>query len=356
MAFQLQTAKRSAAKLKLAVAGPSGSGKTMSSLLLAYGLIKAEHPDWSNDTIWSKICIIDTENRSASLYSGTQIDGITIGGYQTIDFQPPFEAKSYVEAIDVAENAGMEVIIIDSLTHAWTGVGGALDKQGKIAERSGNSWTAWRTVTPEHNKLVDKMLQSKAHIIANMRAKQEYTQETNASGKKVVKAVGMGIQMREGVEYEFTTCFMLTYDHVANATKDRTGMFDGQYFVITPDTGKKFAEWLKGDETQVTAPAPEIHPVAKPEPVTEMPPAEPIITDEDELPFDVDVPAPITVTVEMVDEAIHQWIDAVPEEERDARKKQALEKTKAICGKYNYFKVTDQSSLEKMYKVFRKDE
>lgn len=253
MAFTLQTAKRSAAKLKLAIAGPSGSGKTMSSLLLGYGLLKAEHPDWNDLQIWGKICVIDTENRSASLYSGVQMAGVTIGGYQTIDFQPPFEAKSYIEAIEVAENANMEVIIIDSLTHAWTGVGGALDKQGKIAERSGNSWTAWRTVTPEHNKLVDKMLQSNTHIIAAMRAKQEYSQEIE-NGKKVVKAVGMGIQMRDGVEYEFTTCFMLGYDHTANATKDRTGMFDGQYFIITPDTGRKFAEWLKGDGT---APAPE---------------------------------------------------------------------------------------------------
>lgn len=349
MAFQLQTAKRSEAKLKLAIAGPSGSGKTMSSLLLAYGLLKAEHPDWSSPQIWEKICIIDTENRSASLYSGVQMDGITIGGYQTIDFQPPFEAKSYIEAIEVAENAGMEVIIIDSLTHAWTGVGGALDKQGKIAERSGNSWTAWRTVTPEHNKLVDKMLQSNTHIIANMRAKQEYSQEIE-NGKKVVKAVGMGIQMRDGVEYEFTTCFMLGYDHTANATKDRTGMFDGQYFVITPDTGRKFAEWLKGDETvSQTAPKAKVIPAQQP---VEKQIAEEI--DED-LPFAATIPIETTATVEMVDQVIHSWIDSVPEDEREAKKKEALEKTKAICGKYNYFKVSDQETLNKLYKFFKGD-
>lgn len=48
MAFQLQTAKRSAAKLKLAVAGPSGSGKTMSSLLLTYGSSRTGHQKWND--------------------------------------------------------------------------------------------------------------------------------------------------------------------------------------------------------------------------------------------------------------------------------------------------------------------
>lgn len=328
MAFTLQTAKRSAAKLKLAIAGPSGSGKTMSSLLLGYGLLKAEHPNWNDPQIWGKVCVIDTENRSASLYSGVQMAGVTIGGYQTIDFQPPFEAKSYIEAIEVAENAGMEVIIIDSLTHAWTGVGGALDKQGKIAERSGNSWTAWRTVTPEHNKLVDKMLQSNAHIIANMRAKQEYSQEIE-NGKKVVKAVGMGIQMRDGVEYEFTTCFMLSYDHVANATKDRTGMFDGQYFVITPDTGRKFAEWLKGDGSAVEPerPKPQIHPAVAPA----------VTVDMETLP---------DVTLQQVDEVIRAAAAA-------GDKKAVLARVKEIAGVANYMKVEDPQILAALYNEFK---
>lgn len=334
MAFTLQTAKRSAAKLKLAIAGPSGSGKTMSSLLLGYGLLKAEHPGWQDSQIWGKVCVIDTENRSASLYSGVQMAGVTIGGYQTIDFQPPFEAKSYIEAIEVAENAGMEVIIIDSLTHAWTGVGGALDKQGKIAERSGNSWTAWRTVTPEHNKLVDKMLQSNTHIIAAMRAKQEYSQEIE-NGKKVVKAVGMGIQMRDGVEYEFTTCFMLGYDHTANATKDRTGMFDGQYFIITPDTGRKFAEWLKGDGS---APAPE-KPKPQIKPATPAPQPEPEPEASEPLP---------EVTMEDVDAVIRAAVAA-------QGKEPVFERVKSIAGVKNYTKVTDPVILSKLYEAFKEE-
>ena len=244
MALVFKKAQREQVRIKVSIAGPAGSGKTMSSLLMAYGLTKAEFPNLSDADIWEKICLIDTENGSGSLYVGKQVGPTTIGAYNTIDLTPPFEPGVFVDAIHMAEQHGMNVIIIDSLSHAWAGVGGALDQQGKIAERSGNSWTAWRSVTPQHNKLVDAMLQSPSHIIANMRAKMEYQQTTNSDGKKQIKAIGMGLVMREGIEYEFTVSFMLDYDHVANSTKDRTGIFDGKYFTIDANTGKQMFQWL----------------------------------------------------------------------------------------------------------------
>ena len=261
MALVFKKAQREQVRIKVSIAGPAGSGKTMSSLLMAYGLTKAEFPDLSEEEIWGKICLIDTENGSGSLYVGKQVGPTTIGAYNTIDLTPPFEPGVFVDAIHMAEQHGMNVIIIDSLSHAWAGVGGALDQQGKIAERSGNSWTAWRSVTPQHNKLVDAMLQSPAHVIANMRAKMEYQQTTGDNGKKQVKAIGMGVVMREGIEYEFTVSFMLDYDHVANSTKDRTGVFDGKYFTIDANTGKQMYEWLSSGavpapKAEVPAPAP----------------------------------------------------------------------------------------------------
>ena len=262
MALEFKQAKREQVRIKVSIAGPAGSGKTMSSLLMAYGITKAEFPNLSDAEIWNKICIIDTESGSGSLYVGKQVGAVTIGSYNTIPLPPPFAPEIFVDAIHMAENHGMNVIIIDSLSHAWAGAGGALDQQGKIAERSGNSWTAWRTVTPQHNKLVDAMIQSNAHVIANMRAKMEYQQTTNDAGKKQIKALGMGVIMKEGIEYEFTVSFMLDYDHVANSTKDRTGMFDGKYFVINENTGKQMYAWLSSGaapETKaqsVPAPAP----------------------------------------------------------------------------------------------------
>lgn len=248
MALEFKKAKREQVRIKVSIAGPAGSGKTMSSLLMAYGLTKAEFPNLSEAEVWDKICLIDTESGSGSLYVGKQVGPTTIGAYNTIDLTPPFEPSVFVDAIHMAENHGMNVIIIDSLSHAWAGSGGALDMQGKIAERSGNSWTAWRSITPQHNKLVDAMLQSPAHVIANMRAKMEYQQTTNSDGKKQIKAMGMGVVMREGIEYEFTCSFMLDYDHVANATKDRTTIFDGKYFVIDENTGKQMYAWLSSGE------------------------------------------------------------------------------------------------------------
>ena len=59
-----QKATRKQAKLKLAVTGPSGSGKTYSALMLAKG-------------IGGKIALIDTENKSASLYAESK--GMQIG-------------------------------------------------------------------------------------------------------------------------------------------------------------------------------------------------------------------------------------------------------------------------------------
>lgn len=261
MALVFKKAQREQVRIKVSIAGPAGSGKTMSSLLMAYGLTKSEFPNLSDAEIWEKICIIDTENCSGSLYVGKQVGSTTIGAYNTIDLTPPFEPGVFVDAIHMAEDHGMNVIIIDSLSHAWVGVGGALDQQGAIAARSGNSWTAWRSVTPQHNKLVDAMLQSPAHIIANMRAKMEYEQTTNDAGKKQVKAIGMGVIMRDGIEYEFTVSFMLDYEHVANATKDRTGIFDGKYFVIDANTGKQMYQWLSSGnvpapKAEVPAPAP----------------------------------------------------------------------------------------------------
>ena len=340
MAIQLKKASRSQVKLKIAVAGASGSGKTMGSLLVAYGLIKAEHPDWNDAQIWESICVIDTENGSGSLYVGTTVDRTTIGEYQTIDLDPPFEAKRYVEAIHVAEDAGMQVIIIDSLTHAWTGVGGALDTQGKIAARTGNSWTAWRDVTPEHNKLVDAMLQSKAHVIACMRAKQEYVQEKNDRGKSVVKAVGMGVQMREGVEYEFTTCFMLDYSHIANATKDRTGMFDGQYITLSPEVGKKFYEWLNTNKAEA------------PRTTTETP--KPQVQPASEVKATADSPERIAKAHEAIKALVAKQIENVGEGQTTAdRQKEIGELIFGIAGTRNYLKVNDLAVLTKIYEALK---
>ncbi len=233
----------------------------MSSLLMAYGLIKAEHPEWDDITIWDHIVVADSENGSASLYVGTQVGTTKIGAYNVIDLSPPFTAQTYIDAIHMAEEHNMSVIIVDSLSHVWSGDGGLLDEQNKIAARTNNSYTSWRTISPQYTKLVDTILQSPCHVITAVRAKMDYQQVKGDNGKTQVKAVGMGMVLRDGYEYEVTVALMLDADHVASATKDRTGLFDGQYFTITADTGKKLYEWLSSGavptpKAEVPAPTP----------------------------------------------------------------------------------------------------
>jgi hypothetical protein len=252
MALQLVKAQRAKAWLKLGMSAPSGGGKTLSSLLLAYGLLKQAHPDWKDAEIWDHIAIIDTENGSGQLYVGSHVAGLDIGVYNTIILHPPFEADKYTEAIKLCEDAKMEVCIIDSSTHLWSGEGGLLDQQSNVAKRSGNSYTAWRDITPQHNRFVASMLQTPMHIIATMRAKQEYVQEKDdKSGKSSVKKLGMEPEQRKGMEYEFTIFFEIDAEHTAKGAKDRTSMFDQRYFRITPDTGKEIMKWL---ETGVDSP------------------------------------------------------------------------------------------------------
>src|SRR6476659_7915278 len=121
--MQLQQASRKNAKIKMALQGPSGSGKTMGALMVAFGLCNS----------WDKIAVIDTENHSSELYSH-------LGPFQVLHLEPPFNPERYVEAIQVCEKANLEVIIVDSISHEWEGIGGVLAIHG---EMTGNSYTNW---------------------------------------------------------------------------------------------------------------------------------------------------------------------------------------------------------------------
>lgn len=219
-----QKAQRTSAKLRLALMGPSGSGKTYSALQIAKGL-------------GGRIAMIDTERGSGSLYSH-------LADFDVAELVPPFEPQKYVEAILAAEKAGYDVLIIDSLSHAWSGPGGVLDIHDRVTKSVRNSFAAWREVTPAHNALVDAMLASACHVIVTLRTKTAY-EVVNEGGKTKVSKVGLAPQQREGLEYEFTVVFDLSIDgHVASATKDRSGLFDGQYFTPGVEIGTRLLDWL----------------------------------------------------------------------------------------------------------------
>ena len=236
--FEIHRATKRRAKLRLGMSGPAGSGKTYSALLIASGL-------------GGRIGMIDTEHGSGDLYAD-----LIPEGYDVLRLAPPFTPARYIEAIRAMEQAGVNTIIIDSLTHAWSGEGGSLDRHGKIADRSGNSWQAWRQVTPEHNALVEALLQSRCHIIATMRAKTEYVQEKDErTGKQVVRKIGLAPIMRDGIDYEFTVFMELDAQHMAYIGKDRTRLFDGQIIKPDAEAGRRLYDWLQsGSEDEVLTP------------------------------------------------------------------------------------------------------
>ena len=226
--MELRQAKRSAAKIKCALQGPSGSGKTYSSLLLASGL----QPDWS------KIAIIDTENHSADLYSH-------LGNYNVLTLSEPFSPERYIEAIEICEDAGIDVIIIDSISHEWEGNGGIL---GVHANMMGNSFTNWAKLTPRHNAFIQKLLQTPTHIIGTIRTTQDYVLNEK-NGKMVPEKVGLKGVTRDGLDYEMTIVFDLDMKHQATASKDRTRLFaDKPQFMINASTGRKIMDWCSVDQ------------------------------------------------------------------------------------------------------------
>jgi len=269
MALQLKQAQRSKAYLKLGMSAPSGGGKTLGALLIAYGLMKRKYPNEPEDVLWGKIAIVDTENRSGELYVNKEVANIVIGTYNAVTLDPPFSADKYTSAIDLCAEHAIEVCIIDSTTHLWSGEGGLLELQNAAAKRSGNSYTAWRDITPQHNRFVEAILQTPMHVIATMRSKQEYVQEKSSEGKTTVRKLGLEPEQRKGMEYEFTTFFEVNAEHEAFGAKDRTSLFDQKTFKITPKVGMELMNWLEGgtSETPVVL-ATEVMPVDKEAAVT----------------------------------------------------------------------------------------
>lgn len=225
--MEFTRATKQSSLLRLAVIGPSGSGKTYTALKIATGL-------------GGPVALIDTERGSASKYA----DEFNFDVLELASFSP----QRYCEAIEAAGKEGYHVLIVDSLSHAWTGKEGALELVDKAAKRSqsGNSYFAWREVTPLHNKLVDTMLQADCHLIATLRAKTEYViQEVN--GKQVPKKIGMAPIQRDGLEYEFDVVADMDLENNFIVSKTRCRRLTG---AVIPKPGAEVVEilrnWLEG--------------------------------------------------------------------------------------------------------------
>ena len=227
--MQLQIASRKNVKIKMGLQGPSGSGKTYGALLMAYGLCGD----------WSKIAVIDTENHSSELYAH-------LGQFQVLHLAQPFAPERYMEAIKACENKGVEVVVIDSISHEWNGSGGILEQHGNMA---GNSYTNWAKLTPRHNAFIHYFLQNNQHIICTIRAKQDYVLNER-NGKMVPEKIGLKGITREGLDYECSLVLELDMRNNAHSSKDRTSLFNNQpEFKITTEVGQSILAWCNTGST-----------------------------------------------------------------------------------------------------------
>jgi nucleoside-triphosphatase THEP1 len=233
-------ATKAAAKLRLGLIGPAGSGKTMTALRIAAGL-------------GGRVAVIDTERGSASLYAGER--GLD---FDVIELDT-YGVERFIDAIKAAADGGYATLVIDSLSHAWSGKGGILefvDNAGKRNQGGGN-FGAWRDATPRHNSLVDAILGAPLHVICTLRSKVEYVVE-NVGGRNQVRKVGLQPVQRDGLEYEFTVVGDVTQDHDLVVTKTRAAFLkDAVIREAGEDLGKQLAAWLS-DGTTPARPAVEV--------------------------------------------------------------------------------------------------
>jgi len=226
-------AKKHKSRLRFAISGVSGSGKTYTALKLAQELAGNK-----------PFAVIDTERGSASLYA----DEFDFDVVELSSFSP----DNYTAAIRAAEKEGYEVLVIDSLTHAWSGTDGALEQVDRAAAKSqsNNTYFAWRNVTPKHQIMVDTIVQSRMHLIATMREKSEFVIET-VNGKSVPRRVGMQPIQREGIEYEFTITARMDLDHQMFILKTRAKILDSKVF-DKPDgsVARMLLDWLNSGEAE----------------------------------------------------------------------------------------------------------
>jgi len=222
---KFKKATKTSRKLRLALYGPAGSGKTYTALGLARGLVGES----------GKVAVIDTERDSASLYADAfDFDALSLA-------RPTVDAV--VGALRDAAAEGYDVVVVDSLSHAWREL---LEEVDAIAARSfrGNTHSAWAQGTPKQKALVGAILGYPGHVVCTMRAKTEWVIEEDSRGKKQPRAVGLAPEQGKGIEYEFDLLGEVDAAAV-RFVKDRTGRYQDQR-IDRPGAplGAELAAWL----------------------------------------------------------------------------------------------------------------
>jgi hypothetical protein len=182
------------------------------------------------------VALIDTEHHSAEKYAGDF-------EFDTLNLDEP-KIEAYEAAIKVACQAKYDVLVIDSLSHAWYAAQEMVD-QAAAKMKSANTYMAWGSVTPKWNDFLRTIITTNLHVIGTARSKCDYVLEQTANGKTVPKKVGMAPIMREGAEYEFDVAAEMDLEHRMLIGKTRCPALDGQVFSKPgADVAEILTKWL----------------------------------------------------------------------------------------------------------------
>ncbi|RYG15376.1 hypothetical protein EON82_26290, partial [bacterium] len=224
-----------------------------------------------------RILILDTERSSADRYADIFNKD---GRIDQIDL-PDHSPQTYIEALLWAADEKYDVVIVDSLSHAWMGKDGALEQVDKRSG-SGSSFNAWRHVTPQHNALVDALLTYPGHLIATMRTKTEYVLEQKGGKVTSVTKVGVAPVQRDGIEYEFDIVGDMDQENTLNVSKTRMVSLRGRSVPMPgPRLAREIREWLDtGTQTEVVPSVVPESPARAKETAKEATPVAPPLTPE----------------------------------------------------------------------------
>jgi len=220
--------KSGQSKAVIGIAGPSGGGKTLTALLVARGMVSKA----------SEIGFLDTENKRGSLYASSLDEPFLIG-----DLYPPFTPERFGKAIKQFQDAGVKVLIIDSVTHEWEGEGGCEDI-ANLPLKQGKKMANWILAKREHKSFMNALLQSNMDIICCIRAREK------TDFKDPSKPVNLGLQpvCEKNFMFEMTASILVedegkkqTFLKVPNFLKEAFG--NGNSYIGIKN-GQKLREWI----------------------------------------------------------------------------------------------------------------
>lgn len=236
--FEIKKAIRKGAKVCVSLIGESGSGKTYSAIRLARGLVGKD----------GKIGVIDTEQRRASLYADC------FGGFDVIDFEPPYSPSRYREAIKTFKDAGYDVIVIDSMSHEWEGDGGVIWMADHATTASGkkrNDMGKWAEPKAEHRLLMTYILNSGMHCVLCYRVKFPLMEIEGENGKKEYVRGAPTPVCEPNVDYDVTVKLYLDKESkhptIQKCPEGIEYLFPNNSF-ITEQAGAGIIEWLNSPQ------------------------------------------------------------------------------------------------------------